>query len=153
MASSSPPSPRPLISLRHLALRVTDMARSRAFYEGLLGMKVVWTPDPDNVYLSAGADNLALHQIPSGELAGYRQHHQFLDHFGFIVASPLEVDQWHEALCAAKVPIVKPPARHRDNSVSCYIADPDGNVIQILYEPTLSEQKWVQGPGSGVQGR
>jgi catechol 2,3-dioxygenase-like lactoylglutathione lyase family enzyme len=153
MASSSPPSLRPLISLRHLALRVTDMARSRAFYEGLLGMKLVWEPDPDNVYLSAGSDNLALHQIPSDSLTTYRQEGQFLDHFGFIVASPLEVEQWHEALRQAGVPIVKPPARHRDNSVSCYIADPDGNVIQFLYEPTLSNQRWVQGPGSGVQGK
>jgi catechol 2,3-dioxygenase-like lactoylglutathione lyase family enzyme len=140
MAPSTPPSPLPFISLRHLALRVTDMTKSRSFYEGLLGMKVVWEPDPDNVYLSAGADNLALHQIPDDELTGYQQQRQFLDHFGFIVASPLEVDQWHDALRLAEVPIVKPPARHRDNSVSCYVADPDGNVIQFLYEPTLSPQ-------------
>jgi len=140
MAPVPPPAPLPFKSLRHLALRVTAMAKSRAFYEGLLGMKAVWEPDPDNVYLSAGADNLALHQIPVGEAATYRQERQFLDHFGFIVASPLEVDQWHEALRAAGVPIITPPKRHRDDSVSCYVADPDGNVIQFLYEPTLSHQ-------------
>ncbi len=146
MPSAQPPSPPPFKSLRHLALRVTDMAVSRAFYEGLLGMTVVWEPDPNNVYLSAGADNLALHQIPANDLARYRQPEQrqtqFLDHFGFIVASPLEVDHWHEALRQAGVPIVKPPKRHRDNSVSCYVADPDGNVIQFLYEPTLSHQSY-----------
>ncbi|MBI3620779.1 MAG: VOC family protein [Nitrospirae bacterium] len=152
MAPAPPPAPLPFKSLRHLALRVTNMAGSRAFYEGLLGMKVIWEPDPDNVYLSAGADNLALHQIPAGEAADYRQQRQFLDHFGFIVASPLEVDQWHDALRAAGVPIIKPPTRHRDSSVSCYIADPDGNVIQFLYEPTLSEQQWVKGQGSRVKG-
>jgi catechol 2,3-dioxygenase-like lactoylglutathione lyase family enzyme len=140
MPPALPPVPPPFISLRHLALRVTDMVQSRAFYEGLLGMKVVWEPDPDNVYLSAGADNLALHQIPAHELAGYRQHRQFLDHFGFIVASPLEVNQWHDAMRQAGVPIIKPPTRHRDNSVSCYVSDPDGNVIQFIYEPTLSHQ-------------
>jgi catechol 2,3-dioxygenase-like lactoylglutathione lyase family enzyme len=153
MPSSFPPSLRPVISLRHLALRVTDMAKSRAFYEGLLGMTLVWEPDPDNVYLSAGTDNLALHQIPSDSLSAYRQERQFLDHFGFIVSSPLEVDQWHETLRRAGVPIVKPPARHRDNSVSCYIADPDGNVIQILYEPTLSEQRWSKGQEARVKGK
>ena len=31
-------------------------------------MKVVWEPDPDNVYFSSGIDNLALHQIASDEL-------------------------------------------------------------------------------------
>ncbi len=28
--------------LRHLALKVTDLARSRKFYEELFGMKTVW---------------------------------------------------------------------------------------------------------------
>jgi catechol 2,3-dioxygenase-like lactoylglutathione lyase family enzyme len=153
MASPPPPSRPSLISLRHLALRVTNMARSRGFYEGLLGMKSVWEPDPDNIYLSAGADNLALHQIPASERTGYRQEGQFLDHFGFIVASPLEVEHWHDALRRAGVPIVKPPRRHRDNSVSCYVADPDGNVIQIVYEPTLSKQRWVNGQGARVKGK
>ena len=54
--------------LRHVALRVTNLARSRAFYEALLGMQVVWEPDADNVYLSSGTDNLALHQISAAEL-------------------------------------------------------------------------------------
>src|SRR3970040_2316753 len=50
--------------LRHLALKVTDLARSRKFYEEFFGMQVVWEPDPENVYLSSGRDNLALHLIP-----------------------------------------------------------------------------------------
>ncbi|HEX7767813.1 MAG TPA: VOC family protein, partial [Nitrospira sp.] len=58
--------------LRHLALRVTDLPTSRRFYEDLLGMKVVWEPDTDNVYFSSGSDNLALHQIPCDELSAYR---------------------------------------------------------------------------------
>ena len=58
--------------LWHLALRVKDVSRSRAFYEGLFGMNVVWAPDPDNLYLSSGRDNLALHQIPPGEVSRYQ---------------------------------------------------------------------------------
>jgi predicted enzyme related to lactoylglutathione lyase len=34
--------------------------------------------------------------------------------------------------------IVKPPRRHRDGSYSFYMADPDGNVVQVLYEPNIS---------------
>jgi catechol-2,3-dioxygenase len=57
--------------LRHLALRVTDLHRSRLFYEQLLGFQSVWEPDPENVYFSSGNDNLALHQIPKEEQDNY----------------------------------------------------------------------------------
>ena len=127
----------PLKGLRHLALRVTDMKTSRRFYEEILGMRLVWEPDPDNIYLSFGADNLALHQSPSGEkLAAERE--QRLDHFGFIAENEAMVDAVAKKMEAAGVPILKPVKRHRDGSYSFYMADPDGNVIQILYEPHIS---------------
>src|SRR5205823_1929925 len=34
--------------------------------------------------------------------------------------------------------ILTVPKRHRDGSYSCYLADPDGNTIQILYDATIS---------------
>jgi len=34
--------------------------------------------------------------------------------------------------------IAKPPKRHRDGSYSFYFSDPDGNIIQALYEPNIS---------------
>ena len=129
--------------LRHLALRVTNLARSRVFYERLLGMKVVWEPDPDNVYFSSVADNLALHQIGQDELAQYQQQRgQLLDHFGVILESPAQVDEMftevqHEGARYGAT-IAKPPKQHRDGSYSFYFTDPDGNVIQALYEPTIS---------------
>jgi len=39
------------------------------------------------------------------------------------------------------VKIVHPFKIHRDGSASFYCADPDGIVIQMLYEPHLSPQK------------
>ena len=38
--------------------------------------------------------------------------------------------------------IAKPPKQHRDGSYSFYFADPDGNVIQALYEPTISRMEF-----------
>ena len=102
-------------------------------------MQVVWEPDPENVYLSSGRDNLALHQIPPEELPGFQgQTGQFLDHFGWIVESPEKVKTLHETMELSATPIVKPLKTHRDGSVSFYITDPDENVIQILYEPHIS---------------
>ena len=82
--------------LRHVALRVVNLARSRTFYEQLLGMKVVWEPDPDNVYFSSGPDNFALHQIPVSELSSYQPlKGQSLDHIGVILESPEAVDRMY----------------------------------------------------------
>lgn len=138
----------PLRGLRHLALWVKDLRRSRAFYEDLLGMKEVWKPDADNLYLSGAGDNLALHQIPTAEMTNFQTRRgQFLDHFGFILDSPDSVDRLFEQverhIKDYGGTIVHKPRRHRDDSYSFYMADPDGNVIQMLFEPTISAMEWV----------
>lgn len=130
---------RGLKGLWHVALKVTNLSRSRAFYETLFGMRAVWHPDPENVYLSSGQDNLALHQIPSSEIAAYKQGPgQYLDHVGFIVETSDMVDQLFREAEQAQATIVKRPKRHRDGSYSFYLADPDGNTVQVLFEPNVS---------------
>ena len=129
-----------LEGMRHIALRVTDIRASRRFYIEQFGMELVWTPDEGAVYLSSGVDNLALHQIPAGEPIP-KDAAQRLDHFGFIAENEAVVDAFHARMKQDGVPIVKPPKRHRDGSYSFYLADPDGNVIQILYEPRISRKR------------
>ncbi len=126
----------PRLSLRHLALRVSDMSRARAFYEGLLGMQAVWVPDPENVYLSFGGDNLALHRADEMTPACETGR---LDHFGFMVRNKADVDRIAEKMTQSGVPILKAVREHRDGSYSFYMSDPDGNVIQILYEPRVAD--------------
>jgi len=126
----------PTRGLRHLALNVADVSASVEFYSSLFGMRVVWQPDPDNAYLSSGCDNLALHRAPTAA----PQSGQRLDHLGFIVETPADVDYAAEVLAARRIPLLRPPRTHRDGSRSLYFADPDGNIIQVLYEPTLSAQ-------------
>ncbi len=133
--------------LRHVALRVTNLARSRTFYEQLLGMKVVWEPDSDNMYFSSGSDNFALHQIPASDLAAYQPlTGQALDHIGVILENPEAVDRMYREveprLLELGGQVVKPPKQHRDGSYSFYFSDPDGNVIQALYEPAISKLRF-----------
>ena len=114
----------------------------KQFYVDLLGFDVEWEPDADNVYLSSGTDNLALHRAP---LAGTGQEGQgavpgALDHFGLIVRSPADVDAWAAFLASRGVTIDQPPRTHRDGARSCYFKDPDGNSVQIIHHPPISEK-------------
>jgi catechol 2,3-dioxygenase-like lactoylglutathione lyase family enzyme len=126
--------------MRHIALKVTDVKRSKAFYQENFGMEVVWEPDPENVYLSSGIDNLALHAAPNVPEAAPKNS-QRLDHLGFLVDSIARVQELEKEFRDRGIGIVHPFKLHRDGSASFYCADPDGIVIQMLYEPTLSRQK------------
>jgi len=128
-----------LRGMRHIALRVKDIKRSKHFYQEILGMEVVWEPNPQNVYLSSGVDNLALHQSSSGNDSSSEK--QSLDHLGFVVESTERVRELEQEFRAKGVKIIHPFKIHRDQSASFYCADPDGIVIQLLYEPQLSPQE------------
>jgi catechol 2,3-dioxygenase-like lactoylglutathione lyase family enzyme len=127
-----------LKGMRHIALKVSDIVRSKDFYQNCLGMDIVWEPDPQNVYLSSGCDNLALHEVAPKFATGAPG--QQLDHFGFLVETVDRVKELEREFQEKGVRIVHPFKIHRDGSASFYCADPDGIVIQILYEPHLSRQ-------------
>ena len=122
--------------MRHLALTVSDVDRAREFYERVFGMKVVWQPDPENAYLSSGCDNLALHRGNGGDPAA-----QHLDHLGFIVPTITDLEAAWQWAQAEHLDIAHALKHHRDGSVSFYVRDPDGNVVQVLYEPSISPQR------------
>lgn len=127
-----------LKGMRHIALKVRDVARAKTFYQEMFGMDVVWEPDAQNVYLSSGCDNIALHEVTESFAAAAVEKQ--LDHLGFIVETIERVKELESEFIARGVTIVHPFKAHRDGSASFYCADPDGIVIQLLYEPTLSRQ-------------
>lgn len=125
--------PKPTQGLRHVALFVKNFEQCAAFYTELVGMKVDWRPDNDNLYLtSAGNDNLALHRAPADFTPSPHQH---LDHIGFFLNEREQVDEWYEFLKTHHVLIKALPKDHRDGTRSFYCADPDGNAVQFIYYP------------------
>lgn len=130
--------------LRHLALNVRDLDAMRRFYVELLGFEVEWEPDADNLYLSSGTDNLALHRstppTSTGPTAAAPRADGFraLDHLGVIVRTAADVDRWAAFLERRGVTIDGPPRTHRDGARSCYLRDPDGNTVQIIHHPPIS---------------
>ncbi|MEW8563672.1 MAG: VOC family protein [Candidatus Thiodiazotropha sp.] len=126
------------LGMSHVALNVRDMAASEHFYVDLLGMEVEWRPDPDNLYLSSGSDNLALHMAPAGV---FDEAAQRLDHIGFFLPDPDAVDAWYAHLLAAGVKMRNAPRTHRDGARSFYCFDPDGTTVQIIYHPPIVENR------------
>jgi catechol 2,3-dioxygenase-like lactoylglutathione lyase family enzyme len=124
--------------LRHLALNVRNLPAMKAFYVDLLGFRVEWEPDPDNLYLTSGVDNLALHLAPAGTAAPSGGVVGALDHLGVIVAEAADVDAWAAHLEAHGVTLDMRPKTHRDGARSCYVRDPDGNRVQIMHHPPIS---------------
>jgi len=123
----------PSRGLRHVALKCHSLSAMEAFYTETMGYRVEWRPDPENVYLTNGFDSLALHVEAVASVQETR-----LDHMGVLVPSATDVDAWADHLKEKGVTLVAQPRTHRDGCRSCYLADPEGNKIQILWHPELS---------------
>jgi catechol-2,3-dioxygenase len=125
------------LGMRHLALKVKNFEKCFNFYTRVLGMKIDWRPDNNNAYLTNGSDNLALHydRNVSGDANDSR-----LDHFGIFVKNKNDIDVYLKHMKDNNVKIHKEKKTHRDDSISFYVEDPDGNILQILWHPTLSNE-------------
>jgi catechol 2,3-dioxygenase-like lactoylglutathione lyase family enzyme len=132
----------PMLGLRHVALWIPGdrFDATLGFYRDGLGLAVDWQPDPDNVYLSSGADNVALHR--SDPQRTIDQECSPLDHIGFALRSADDVRRWHEHLApqagALGIELLGEVKHHRDGSVSFYLRDPAGHVVQMIYIPSIA---------------
>ncbi|MFT7090507.1 MAG: catechol 2,3-dioxygenase-like lactoylglutathione lyase family enzyme [Candidatus Azotimanducaceae bacterium] len=115
-----------------MALFVHAFEASEHFFIEIMGMSVEWRPDPDNVYLTSGNDNLALHRSASENETGK------LDHIGFFINKIEDVDPWFEYLQASGVDMLNEPRTHRDGARSFYCKDPSGVKVQVIYHPPIA---------------
>ncbi len=116
--------PRPLKSkgLAHVGLMVSNIPRSRKFYNNILGLKSQ-QKQRGVVYVPAGKDLLVL----------YDKNHGFPKiHFGFRVNTAKEVDEWRDWLKKKKVRIIEDYGGHDFRSIK--FRDPDGHCIEISEE-------------------
>ncbi len=121
-----------LLGIRHVALFVRDLEAAERFWTETMGYEVEWRPDPDNLYLRGGKDNLAMHRGTPDATGGR------LDHIGVAVAAAADVDAWAAHLEAHGVTLKARPKTHRDGSRSLYFHGPEDLLIQIIHhEPMI----------------
>ncbi len=128
--------PAATAGMRHIALYVNDLEAAEHFYVDLMGMQVEWRPDADNVYLTSGNDNLALHRSgrdtnPAG---------QTLDHIGFILKTAEDVDAWYDFLLAKGIQMKSTPRTHRDGARSFYCVGPQNVVVQMIFHLPIANR-------------
>ncbi len=125
--------PKPIAGMHHVAIYISNFEETEEFYTNVLGMAVEWRPDDNNLYLTSGKDNLALHRRERGEIKETK-----LDHIGFIIDEIDQVDVWFEHMKEKGVHALTKPRTHRDGARSFYCEDPDGTRVQLIYHPPLS---------------
>lgn len=131
MSSSKPVS---LSHIKETCLYIQDTGRTRAFYEGILGLLCVAESPGQYVFFRVGVDML-LCFVPdySGRNASLPPHQaQGVQHFAFESA---DYEQWKAYLTGCGVAIEK-EAVWRAGRRSFYFRDPDGHSVEIV-EPGI----------------
>lgn len=124
--------PSGMVGIRHIALFVKELEQCADFYVRIMGMKIEWQPDDDNVYLTNDGDVFALHRTDAEPQAQQR-----LDHIGFILNSVEDVDNWFAYFVENGVKITEAPKLHRDGSKGFYCLDPVGHLLELIYHPPI----------------
>ena len=104
------------VGLNHIALRVTDIPRSREFYQKHLGLKLL-RESQYNCFLGAGETNF---------VALFRAEQPGLDHYCYTI------DDYRVGDVVKKLETAGLSPRRRENRV--YFDDPDGIEVQLADE-------------------
>ncbi len=135
----------PARGIQHVDLAVTDVERSLAFYEHLLGplglrekyRVPTYRGTEEVVYLEYGVQGLGLRPADGGE---YRHYEVGIEHLAFEVDRRDEVDDAYRRCVSAGGTIQSPPEPHYVEDGEEYYAffafDPDGIRIEVFCWPT-----------------
>lgn len=123
-----------------ITLGVSDMSRSESFYSDVIGWKKTDASNENIIFYNLNGILLSLY--PRNKLAEDAEVKNTESGFrGFSLSyntrSEEEVDILFKKLSQAKVTIVKPPKKVFWGGYSGYIADPDGHLIEIAFNPYL----------------
>ncbi len=108
------------------ALRITQYARSKAFYTDGLGFRIVWEHRFEPalpVFLKIERDSMALYLT---------EHSHDCQVGGLVHLEVADVDAWHAEFVSRGVPIQERPNNGLPGLRLMTVVDPDGNQLRIL---------------------
>jgi len=118
-----------VVGIDHLAVRVSDFPKSKAFYGGLfefLGFEVLdeyedaigWTNGKTRYWISQANADGRKHKHHTGDVG--------LHHYAFQLRNRKDVDDLQDYLQAHGVEIVDPAGEYYDDYYAVFFLDPDG---------------------------
>lgn len=119
------------LGVRHAALECTDLKRTLDFYTQYLGFSPYAVDDADWAMLQLGDTYLSF--VPVAEVTAARKQGSHVAHLGLTYADRASVEKMHAAL-TGKTRLGK-IEEHRDGSYGFYLADPDGNSLEVIWIP------------------
>lgn len=126
------------MKLEHLGIMVRDLEKSREFYEGLLGFKLVKTVDDPAtgskmVYLELGGNMIELIWDPNNvNQAKATEPKIGLHHIHIYVENVDSIDEIIERLEKKGVPIIEKPMRAIRGGRRAAVYDPDGVYVGFV---------------------
>lgn len=118
--------------INHITIRVNNIDKAEHFYGQLMGFELVRKMGESMAVYKIGAeDTMVLVEAETGYDPSSRDYR--VDHYGFYVNSPDEVDELAEYFRKNEVTILSGPA-NRKRGRFIFISDPDGNMIEIFFE-------------------
>lgn len=118
-----------MIKIHHFGVKVQDVERARDFYTRVLGLQTHETVDLNgNKFYFVGDGELML-EIEQAYAPGPREYDNGFGHLALTV-DDIEATAAH--LRAHAVSFVLEPCQLRDDRKIAFIADPEGNLLQLI---------------------
>ena len=132
--------PIEVLGVEHIDLTVNDVARSRAFYDKVLG-ELGFRKYEDENYLNWSNAQMTIAIRPASDTyrgADFDRFRVGLHHLALRARSRADVDQFHRFLGREKITILDTPAEYPQYGREYYavfFADPDGMKLELVHFP------------------